>query len=149
MPSESWRSDSRAKPHGCLVFCWCVRLQMCWCVVVSLQSVRGMLENPTEAVNELSYFDCIDSVMENSKVPTYVIHSIHFVLPSHFFIRCLLPYWSDTCSLYPLQRTWLNMLPRLIVFLKKMRPCIPRINLKDIKYMSRTSVDMERKKHFQ
>lgn len=50
---------------------------MCWCVVVSLQSVRGMLENPTEAVNELSYFDCIDSVMENSKVPTYVIHSIH------------------------------------------------------------------------
>ncbi|KAM3599464.1 uncharacterized protein V6R79_006136 [Siganus canaliculatus] len=33
-----------------------------------LESVRGMLENPTEAVNELSYFDCIDSVMENSKV---------------------------------------------------------------------------------
>uniref|UniRef100_A0AAQ4S3X4 Talin 1 n=1 Tax=Gasterosteus aculeatus aculeatus TaxID=481459 RepID=A0AAQ4S3X4_GASAC len=33
-----------------------------------LESVRSMLENPTEAVNELSYFDCIDSVMENSKV---------------------------------------------------------------------------------
>ncbi|KAM7393412.1 hypothetical protein PAMA_008188 [Pampus argenteus] len=33
-----------------------------------LESVRGMLENPTEAVNDLSYFDCIDSVMENSKV---------------------------------------------------------------------------------
>uniref|UniRef100_A0A7N8XU39 Talin 1 n=1 Tax=Mastacembelus armatus TaxID=205130 RepID=A0A7N8XU39_9TELE len=33
-----------------------------------LESVRGMLENPTEALNELSYFDCIDSVMENSKV---------------------------------------------------------------------------------
>lgn len=33
-----------------------------------LESVQGMLENPTEAVNELSYFDCIDSVMENSKV---------------------------------------------------------------------------------
>lgn len=33
-----------------------------------MQSVRGMLENPTEAVNDLSYFDCIDSVMENSKV---------------------------------------------------------------------------------
>ncbi|XP_077353382.1 talin-1 isoform X1 [Festucalex cinctus] len=33
-----------------------------------LESVRGMLENPTEAVNELSYFDCIDSVMENSKI---------------------------------------------------------------------------------
>uniref|UniRef100_A0A8C3AV23 Talin 1 n=1 Tax=Cyclopterus lumpus TaxID=8103 RepID=A0A8C3AV23_CYCLU len=33
-----------------------------------LESVRGMLENPTEAINDLSYFDCIDSVMENSKV---------------------------------------------------------------------------------
>uniref|UniRef100_A0A8C4ID52 Talin-1 n=1 Tax=Dicentrarchus labrax TaxID=13489 RepID=A0A8C4ID52_DICLA len=33
-----------------------------------LESVKGMLENPTEAVTELSYFDCIDSVMENSKV---------------------------------------------------------------------------------
>ncbi|XP_053719411.1 talin-1 isoform X1 [Synchiropus splendidus] len=33
-----------------------------------LESVKGMLENPTEAVNDLSYFDCIDSVMENSKV---------------------------------------------------------------------------------
>ncbi|XP_077478132.1 talin-1 isoform X1 [Stigmatopora argus] len=33
-----------------------------------LESVRGMLENPTEAVTELSYFDCIDSVMENSKI---------------------------------------------------------------------------------
>ncbi|MGH0179282.1 UNVERIFIED_CONTAM: hypothetical protein FKN15_001239 [Acipenser sinensis] len=33
-----------------------------------LETVRGMLENPTEAVNDLSYFDCIDSVMENSKV---------------------------------------------------------------------------------
>uniref|UniRef100_A0A671YHD7 Talin 1 n=1 Tax=Sparus aurata TaxID=8175 RepID=A0A671YHD7_SPAAU len=33
-----------------------------------LESVRGMLENPTEAINDLSYFDCIDGVMENSKV---------------------------------------------------------------------------------
>ncbi|XP_039904595.1 talin-1 isoform X1 [Simochromis diagramma] len=33
-----------------------------------LESVKGMLENPTEAISELSYFDCIDSVMENSKV---------------------------------------------------------------------------------
>ncbi|KAI5614241.1 talin-1 isoform X2, partial [Silurus asotus] len=33
-----------------------------------LETVRGMLENPTEAVNDLGYFDCIDSVMENSKV---------------------------------------------------------------------------------
>lgn len=34
-----------------------------------VQSVKGMLENPTEAVNELSFFECIDGVMENSKVP--------------------------------------------------------------------------------
>ncbi|XP_069482825.1 talin-1 isoform X1 [Ambystoma mexicanum] len=33
-----------------------------------LETVREMLENPTEAVNDLSYFDCLDSVMENSKV---------------------------------------------------------------------------------
>ena len=32
------------------------------------QAVQGMLENPTEAVNDMSYFDCVDSVMENSKV---------------------------------------------------------------------------------
>nr|XP_046231076.1 talin-1 [Scatophagus argus]XP_046231077.1 talin-1 [Scatophagus argus]XP_046231078.1 talin-1 [Scatophagus argus] len=33
-----------------------------------LESVKGMLENPTEAISESSYFDCIESVMENSKV---------------------------------------------------------------------------------
>lgn len=35
---------------------------------VCVQAVRGLLENPNEPVNELSYFDCIESVMENSKV---------------------------------------------------------------------------------
>ncbi|MED6241328.1 Talin-2, partial [Ataeniobius toweri] len=33
-----------------------------------LEAVRGLLGNPNEPVNELSYFDCIESVMENSKV---------------------------------------------------------------------------------
>ncbi|XP_071766613.1 talin-2a [Centroberyx gerrardi] len=33
-----------------------------------LEAVRGMLENPNEPVSDLSYFDCIESVMENSKV---------------------------------------------------------------------------------
>ncbi|KTF74906.1 hypothetical protein cypCar_00028015 [Cyprinus carpio] len=33
-----------------------------------LETVGGMLENPTEAVSDMGYFDCIDSVMENSKV---------------------------------------------------------------------------------
>lgn len=27
-----------------------------------------MLDNPSEPVSDLSYFDCIESVMENSKV---------------------------------------------------------------------------------
>uniref|UniRef100_A0A8C1Z657 Talin 1 n=1 Tax=Cyprinus carpio TaxID=7962 RepID=A0A8C1Z657_CYPCA len=33
-----------------------------------LETVGGMLENPTEAVNDMGYSDCIDSVMENSKI---------------------------------------------------------------------------------
>uniref|UniRef100_A0A8C2WQL3 Talin 2 n=1 Tax=Cyclopterus lumpus TaxID=8103 RepID=A0A8C2WQL3_CYCLU len=32
-----------------------------------LEAVRGLLDNPNEPVNELSYFECIESVMENSK----------------------------------------------------------------------------------
>uniref|UniRef100_H3D1B2 Talin 2a n=1 Tax=Tetraodon nigroviridis TaxID=99883 RepID=H3D1B2_TETNG len=33
-----------------------------------LEAVRGMLDHPNEPVSDLSYFDCIESVMENSKV---------------------------------------------------------------------------------
>ncbi|KAG9489639.1 hypothetical protein GDO78_005541 [Eleutherodactylus coqui] len=33
-----------------------------------LETVKGMLENPNEPVSDLSYFDCIESVMENSKI---------------------------------------------------------------------------------
>ncbi|KAJ8344556.1 hypothetical protein SKAU_G00318850 [Synaphobranchus kaupii] len=33
-----------------------------------LEAVKGMLNNPNEPVSDLSYFDCIESVMENSKV---------------------------------------------------------------------------------
>uniref|UniRef100_A0A673IVB9 Talin-2-like n=1 Tax=Sinocyclocheilus rhinocerous TaxID=307959 RepID=A0A673IVB9_9TELE len=33
-----------------------------------LEAVRGMLDNPNEPVSDLSYFDCIESVMENSKM---------------------------------------------------------------------------------
>nr|XP_046250347.1 talin-2 isoform X2 [Scatophagus argus] len=33
-----------------------------------LEAVRGLLDNTNEPVSELSYFDCIESVMENSKV---------------------------------------------------------------------------------
>lgn len=59
---------------------------------VSVQSVRGMLENPTEAVNELSYFDCIDSVMENSKVEhTHITfyYCLHLFFSAHSLIRSL------------------------------------------------------------
>uniref|UniRef100_A0A452J5C3 I/LWEQ domain-containing protein n=1 Tax=Gopherus agassizii TaxID=38772 RepID=A0A452J5C3_9SAUR len=31
-------------------------------------TVKGMLDNPNEPVSDLSYFDCIEGVMENSKV---------------------------------------------------------------------------------
>ncbi|XP_048113123.1 talin-2 [Alosa alosa] len=33
-----------------------------------LEAVRGLLDTPNEPVSDLSYFDCIESVMENSKV---------------------------------------------------------------------------------
>uniref|UniRef100_H3ANX1 Talin 1 n=1 Tax=Latimeria chalumnae TaxID=7897 RepID=H3ANX1_LATCH len=33
-----------------------------------LETVREMLENPTEAISDHSYFDCLECVMENSKV---------------------------------------------------------------------------------
>ncbi|XP_077202774.1 talin-1 isoform X2 [Paroedura picta] len=33
-----------------------------------LETVRELLENPTQAVNDMSYFNCLESVMENSKV---------------------------------------------------------------------------------
>ncbi|XP_006831638.1 PREDICTED: talin-2 [Chrysochloris asiatica] len=33
-----------------------------------LETVKGMLDNPNEPISDLSYFDCIESVMENSKV---------------------------------------------------------------------------------
>uniref|UniRef100_A0A672PCY1 Talin-2-like n=1 Tax=Sinocyclocheilus grahami TaxID=75366 RepID=A0A672PCY1_SINGR len=33
-----------------------------------LKAVRGLLDNPNEPVNDLSYFDCIEKVMENSKI---------------------------------------------------------------------------------
>uniref|UniRef100_A0A669P4F6 Talin 2 n=1 Tax=Phasianus colchicus TaxID=9054 RepID=A0A669P4F6_PHACC len=32
-----------------------------------LETVKGMLDNPNEPVSDLSYFDCIEGVMENSK----------------------------------------------------------------------------------
>uniref|UniRef100_A0A8C6JP59 Uncharacterized protein n=1 Tax=Melopsittacus undulatus TaxID=13146 RepID=A0A8C6JP59_MELUD len=36
-----------------------------------LETVKGMLDNPNEPVSDLSYFDCIEGVMENSKVTSF------------------------------------------------------------------------------
>lgn len=61
-------------------------------VLVCVQSVRGMLENPTEAVSELSYFDCIDSVMENSKVELALLPSSSLLSHLIFFFITNLPF---------------------------------------------------------
>uniref|UniRef100_A0A3P8YN67 Talin 1 n=1 Tax=Esox lucius TaxID=8010 RepID=A0A3P8YN67_ESOLU len=58
-----------------------------------LETVRGMLENPTEAVSDLSYFDCIDSVMENSKVLGEAMAGI-----SHNTKNSNLPEFGDSVS---------------------------------------------------
>ncbi|XP_077996572.1 talin-1-like isoform X2 [Glandiceps talaboti] len=34
----------------------------------NMQSVQPMLDNPTEPVNDWSYFDCVDNVMDKSKI---------------------------------------------------------------------------------
>uniref|UniRef100_A0AAY4DRI7 Talin 1 n=2 Tax=Denticeps clupeoides TaxID=299321 RepID=A0AAY4DRI7_9TELE len=57
------------------------------------QTVRGMLENPTEAVNDVGYFDCIDSVMENSKVLGEAMAGI-----SHNAKNSNLPEFGDSIS---------------------------------------------------
>ncbi|XP_072108484.1 talin-1 [Mobula birostris] len=58
-----------------------------------LETVQGMLDNPTEAVNDLSYFDCIDSVMENSKVLGEAMAGI-----SHNAKNSNLPAFGDSVS---------------------------------------------------
>ncbi|KAA0703636.1 Talin-1 [Triplophysa tibetana] len=58
-----------------------------------LETVGGMLENPTEAVNDLGYFDCIDSVMENSKILGEAMAGI-----SHNAKNSNLPEFGDSVS---------------------------------------------------
>ncbi|KAI2660127.1 Talin-1 [Labeo rohita] len=58
-----------------------------------LETVGGMLDNPTEAVNDLGYFDCIDSVMENSKVLGEAMAGI-----SHNAKNSNLPEFGDSVS---------------------------------------------------
>lgn len=48
-----------------------MRVNNAVCALVA-QAVRGMLDNPNEPISDLSYFDCIESVMENSKVGLHI-----------------------------------------------------------------------------
>lgn len=52
-----------------------------------------MLENPTEAVSDMGYFDCIDSVMENSKVHCKSSHVVSY------FAACCAGSVNDTDSI--------------------------------------------------
>ncbi|XP_024894512.1 talin-2 [Pteropus alecto] len=54
--------------HFMMNFSCSVTLACFLSCVLLLQTVKGMLDNPNEPVSDLSYFDCIESVMENSKV---------------------------------------------------------------------------------
>lgn len=54
---------------------------------ICAQAVRGLLGNLNEPVNELSYFDCIESVMENSKVGfSYCFMRYSALLPVFVFV---------------------------------------------------------------
>lgn len=57
------------------------------------QTVKGMLDNPNEPVSDLSYFDCIEGVMENSKVISFfisvsVIKHLWIFRSFHMRIKC-------------------------------------------------------------
>lgn len=64
-----------------------------------------MLDNPNEPVSDLSYFDCIESVMENSKVALFESHRItHFDLSilnllTYLFLLLLFVFVLLRCSL--------------------------------------------------
>lgn len=42
-----------------------------------------MLENPNEPVSDLSYFDCIEGVMENSKVSIWFSWIVWFLFKTY------------------------------------------------------------------
>ena len=47
-----------------------------------------MLDNPNEPVSDLSYFDCIESVMENSKVSLALLYHLRFFTVAHGLFSC-------------------------------------------------------------
>lgn len=66
-----------------------------------------MLDNPNEPVSDLSYFDCIESVMENSKVSLSVL--LTFLLIMGKKSRCALG--ASACG----HSVWLQVLQSLTV----------------------------------
>ena len=54
----------------------------------SLQAVTPVLDNPNEPVSDLSYFDCLDLVMEKSRV------NIMYVLLMLLISRICCSYYS-------------------------------------------------------
>lgn len=48
-----------------------------------------MLGNPNEPVSDLSYFDCIESVMENSKVSLSVLLTSLFSVGNSVDVLCV------------------------------------------------------------
>lgn len=51
-----------------------------------------MLDNPNEPVSDLSYFDCIESVMENSKVISFSLLCVSYKVRLDFQ-KFLCAYW--------------------------------------------------------
>lgn len=51
-----------------------------------------MLDNPNEPVSDLSYFDCIESVMENSKVISFSLLCVSYKVCLDFQ-KFLCAYW--------------------------------------------------------
>lgn len=54
-----------------------------------------MLDNPNEPVSDLSYFDCIESVMENSKVGLLQSRAHRRFLFFLFFLFALCRFWEN------------------------------------------------------
>lgn len=48
-----------------------------------------MLDNPNEPVSDLSYFDCIESVMENSKVNLPVLGTLFLSIGKNLVVLCV------------------------------------------------------------
>lgn len=63
-PASYCKGQEGAKRRGT----WRSRTLPLDVTLVFLQTVKELLENPTQTVNDMSYFNCLDSVMENSKV---------------------------------------------------------------------------------